>query len=172
VVNAPGTTSTDVLRTLADAGATQVEPGHGLTGTTPLHAVRDLPEVPAMLYLTEVSHHYGSRAYVFGGGLYIDPVFEPYQVRALVGGSADEILARPPVAAELPPPSAIDYYGQLDASEGTIATGDTVIFGFRAQAFFTRAFVVPLSGVSRGQAAVEGVWTTDGRRAARRGDAP
>jgi len=33
-----------VLQTLADAGATQVEPGNGLTGTTPLHAVRDLPE--------------------------------------------------------------------------------------------------------------------------------
>jgi len=34
-INAPGTTSTEVLGMLAEAGATQVEPGHGLTGTTP-----------------------------------------------------------------------------------------------------------------------------------------
>ena len=50
-INAPGTTSTEVLGLLAESGATQVEPGHGLTGTTPLHAVQDLPEQPAVLYL-------------------------------------------------------------------------------------------------------------------------
>ena len=35
-INAPGTTSSVTLEALAEAGATQVEPGHGLTGTTPL----------------------------------------------------------------------------------------------------------------------------------------
>ncbi|MBD0865786.1 MAG: alanine racemase, partial [Rhodobacteraceae bacterium] len=80
-INAPGTTSSAVLPALADAGATQVEPGNGLHGTTPLHAVEDLPENPAVLYLSEVSHHYGGKAYCFGGGLYIDPVFPKYQVR-------------------------------------------------------------------------------------------
>ena len=34
-INAPGTTSSVTLEALAEAGATQVEPGHGLTGTTP-----------------------------------------------------------------------------------------------------------------------------------------
>ncbi len=67
-INAPGTTSTVTLAALAEAGATQVEPGNGLHGTTPLHAVEDLPEVPAVLYLTEVSHLHGGRAYCFGGG--------------------------------------------------------------------------------------------------------
>ena len=55
-VNAPGTTSTVTLAALAEAGATQVEPGNGLHGTTPLHALEDLPELPAVLYVTEVSH--------------------------------------------------------------------------------------------------------------------
>src|SRR5688500_7366296 len=55
-INAPGTTSCIALKALADAGATQVEPGHGLTGTTPLHALEELPEVPAVVYVTEVSH--------------------------------------------------------------------------------------------------------------------
>src|SRR5262249_23570263 len=84
-VNAPGTNSTVTLARLAEAGATQVEPGHALTGTTPLHAIRDdLPEVPAAAYVTEVSHLHGDRAYCFGGGFYLDPVFPAYQVRALV----------------------------------------------------------------------------------------
>jgi predicted amino acid racemase len=164
-INAPGTTSSQVMRVLASAGATQVEPGHGLTGSTPLHAVRDLPERPAMLYLSEVSHSYNAHPYCFGGGLYIDPVFPPYNVQALVGPDPDAALGNL-VNATLPPPSAIDYYGILDPDEGqSIRTGDTVIFGFRAQAFVTRAYIVPISGVSVGRPTVEGIWTSDGRRA-------
>ena len=72
------------LEALAAAGATQVEPGHGLTGTTPLHVSGDLPEAPAVVYLTEVSHLSGEEAFCFGGGLYIDPVFPNYQVKAIV----------------------------------------------------------------------------------------
>ena len=163
-INAPGTTSSQTMEVLASAGATQVEPGHGLTGSTPLHAVRDLPEGPAMLYLSEVSHVYNGHPYCFGGGLYIDPVFPPYPVQALVGADADSALANV-VQATLPPPSAIDYYGILRPNEDKpIRTGDTVIFGFRAQAFVTRAYIVPISGVSMGQPAVEGIWTSDGRR--------
>ena len=74
-INAPGTTSTEILPMLASAGATQIEPGHGLTGTTPLHVFEDLPEIPAVVYLSEVSHLIGDEAFCFGGGLYIDPVF-------------------------------------------------------------------------------------------------
>lgn len=161
-VNAPGTTSTEVLSILAAAGATQVEPGHGLTGTTPLHAVRDLPEVPAVCYLSEISHFHGGRAYCFGGGLYIDPVFPTYEVKALVGSDPEQALADR-VTASLPPPEAIDYCGILEPpSHRPVGTGDTVIFGFRIQAFVTRAFVVPVSGVQRREPGVEGIWNTDG----------
>ena len=161
-INAPGTTSTEVLKILAEAGATQIEPGHGLTGTTPLHAVRDLPEVPAVLYLTEVSHMHAGRAYCFGGGLYIDPVFEPYEVRALVGPDPEAALGDR-LLADLPPPDAIDYYGMLEVPEGrTIATGDSVVFGFRIQAFVTRAHVVAISSIGSGRSRVEGVWSADG----------
>jgi predicted amino acid racemase len=157
-VNAPGTTSVETLSMLADAGATQVEPGHALTGTTPLHAVTDLPERPAMLYLTEVSHVHAGRSYCFGGGLYVDPVFDPYPINALVGHDVDEALGSR-VLAELPPPSSIDYYGQL---EEPAAIGASVVFGFRAQAFVTRANVVALRGVGDGRPTAEGVWTAAG----------
>ncbi len=164
-INAPGTTSAKVMAALASAGATQVEPGHGLTGTTPLHAVTDLPETPAVVYLSEVSHSYQGHPYCFGGGLYIDPVFPPYPVRALVGRDAKTAM-HTRVDATLPPPSAIDYYAILNPEEGQkISAGDSVIFGFRIQAFVTRAFVVPVSGISQNAPVVEGVWMSSGQKA-------
>lgn len=153
-INAPGTTSLVTLAALAAAGATQVEPGNGLHGTTPLHAVENLPERPAVLYLTEVSHLHGGRAYCFGGGLYIDPVFPDYDVKALVGPepTTDAAALR---SVEIPPPSAIDYYGMIDATgPNPPSTGDSVIFGFRGQAFVTRANAVGIAGVSTGTSRV------------------
>ena len=161
-VNAPGTTSSVVMAKLAEAGATQIEPGHGLTGTTPLHAIQDLPELPAMLYVSEVSHSYGGRAYCFGGGLYIDPVFPDYEVSALVGSDAEEAMHNR-IPCDIPSPAAIDYYAQLHPSGKEVFEGDTVILGFRAQAFVTRAFVTAVSGVSTGSPTVEGVYDVYGR---------
>jgi predicted amino acid racemase len=111
-----------------------------------------------LLYLSEIAHLHGGRAYCFGGGLYVDPVFDDYQIMAIVARGGDQ-AAGVPVPATLPPPEAIDYYGQLDVPDSTLARpGDTVIFGFRCQAFVTRAYVVPVSGISSGAAAVQGIW--------------
>ena len=162
-INAPGTTSLVTLQALAEAGATQVEPGNGLHGTTPLHAVEDLPEHPAVLYLTEVSHNHAGRAYCFGGGLYIDPVFPDYDVKALVG-SEPTIDATALRSVEIPPPAAIDYYGMIDATgPGAPRTGDTVVFGFRGQAFVTRAYAVGIAGVSTGNPRVVSIENTFGQ---------
>jgi len=156
-INAPGTTSTAMLSALASAGVTQVEPGHALTGTTPLHAVEDLPELPAMCFVTEVSHSHQGRAYCFGGGLYIDPVFPPYQVRAYVTSGAGTGRL---VDADIPHPGSIDYYGQLDADD--LAVGTTVIFGFRAQAFVTRALTAGIGGVGTKRFTIAGLYHADG----------
>ena len=156
-INAPGTTSCVVLPALAAAGATQAEPGNGLHGATPLHAVEDLPEDPAVLYLSEVSHHHGGKAYCFGGGLYIDPVFPKYQVRALVGGAP---TANPAARrnVEIPDYSAIDYYAMIDADgDSAPSAGDTVVFGFRGQAFVTRALVAGVRGVESGNPEVTSI---------------
>lgn len=163
-INAPGTTSTVMMEKLAEVGSTQVEPGHGLTGTTPLHAVRDLPEDPAALYLSEVSHYYQNQAYCFGGGLYIDPVFPAYDTKALVGKNPDTITQEK-LSVEFPPDNAIDYYGMIQQDKTRQAEiGDTVLFGFRIQAFVTRAYVVPITGISKGKPVVEGIYTSEGRK--------
>lgn len=162
-INAPGTTSSHLFEEMGTSGVTQVEPGHGLTGTTPLHAYKDLVERPAMAYVSEVSHFYQGHPYCFGGGLYIDPVFDPYPVKACVGRTP-ETAKNNLVVCDMPAPEAIDYYGILDKdSKAAIRVGDTVVFGFRAQAFVTRAFVVPVSGISKGQAFVEGIYDSDGK---------
>lgn len=148
-INAPGTTSTAVLQQLADAGATQCEPGNGLHGTTPLHALQDLPEDPAVAYLTEVSHHFGGRAYCFGGGLYVDPVFPDYAVHAVVGSEPDSTNTH---SVEMPTATSIDYYAMIDCSgPRKPRAGDSVVFGFRGQAFVTRAWVAGIRGIKRGK---------------------
>jgi predicted amino acid racemase len=159
-VNAPGTTSSAVFGLLAEHGATQVEPGHALTGTTPLHAVRDLAELPAVAYVTEVSHHHDGRAFAFGGGLYVDPVFGDYRVRALAGRDPDALRLHD---ALLPAAEAIDYYGKLEPDGDRLpATGDTVVFGFRVQAFVTRARTVAIAGAQSAEPRVAGLWAADG----------
>ena len=160
-VNAPGTTSTAVLDLLAGVGATQVEPGHGLTGTTPLHAVEELPERPAVLYLTEVAHVHQGVPLCFGGGFYVDPVFEPYPVR-VVAASGPEDVGTEPVLIDMPDPAGIDYYARLHPEGRTLREGDTVIAGFRIQAFVTRSLVVGVSGVSAGAPEVTGIWNVEG----------
>jgi len=165
-INAPGTTSANTMQMLADAGATHVEPGHGFTGTTPWHAYADLPERPAMCYVTEVTDLRGDAAYVLGGGLYVDPVIPPYQVRAFVGNNADEALHR--VAdADLGSPAGIDYYGLLDTRSAKVEIGDSVVLGFRAQVFDTRAYVAPVRGISRGAATLVGMYDAAGHRVRR-----
>jgi predicted amino acid racemase len=160
-VNAPGTTSAKTMQMLADAGATHVEPGHGFTGTTPWHAYADLPEKPALCYLTEVTDVRGDVAYVLGGGLYVDPVIPPHQVRAFVGRNGDEALRRR-ADADLGSPAGIDYYGLLDRRSARVDIGDSVIFGFRAQVFVTRAYVAVVRGIARGKPTVAGLYTSTG----------
>lgn len=154
-INAPGTTSSVVLKALADAGATQCEPGNGLHGTTALHVMEDLPELPAMLYLTEVSHLSGGKAYCLGGGFYIDPIFPDYDVKAIVAREPT-VAASALRSVEIPPPSAIDYYAMIDASGATAPQpGDTAVFGFRGQAFVTRAYIVGVSGIAQSKPKIE-----------------
>jgi predicted amino acid racemase len=162
-VNTPGTTSSEILPMLAESGATQIEPGHGLTGTTPLHVFEDMPEIPAVVYLSEVSHLFGGEAFCFGGGLYIDPVFPDYQVRAIV--SRDPSITDAALAAvDIPVPASIDYYGMIDAT-GPVKPriGDSVVFGFRPQAFVTRAYVAGVAGLSTGNPIVETICDAFGR---------
>jgi predicted amino acid racemase len=157
-INTPGTNSSDLFEMIAQRGGTHVEPGHGLTGTTPLATVRETAEKPALLYLSEISHLYNGRGHVFGGGLYVDPVRGQYPLKALVG---KELEVRD---AELIPAGGIDYHGYID---GEIQEGDPVIFGFRPQIFVSRGQVAAVDGIRGGNPTVAGYYDAQGNRVAR-----
>jgi predicted amino acid racemase len=174
-VNAPGASYTGALATVAAAGGTVAEPGHALTGTTPAGLYDDIPERPAMIYVSEVSHEYHGKAYVIGGGFYAcdtpadvgdDSRYhtDPWRPRALVG-------SEPGAAMDNPIPvdvgsffgrtnNATDYYGGTLLPEGgaTVRVGDTAVYGFRPQAFTTRAHMAVLADVENGEGRVVGVF--------------
>lgn len=162
-VNAPGTTSTSTLQMLANAGATQVEPGHAMTGTTPWHATKDLVELPAVTYVTEISHLWGGEAFIFGGGLYIDPVLGLPPTQALVIPRDADLTEARLVDVEMPKPEAIDYYATFPVTDTALKPGDTVLMGFRPQVFVTRSHTVGISNIT-GTPVPHAVWSADGSR--------
>lgn len=162
-VNAPGTTSAGAMRLLADGGATHVEPGNGLHGTTALMLFDESqPEVPAIVYVSEVSHFDGTDAYVYGAGLYIDKVLGEYGLRALVG--RDETIGERVVPAEMAPDGAIHYYAKLHLEPGhDVRVGDTVVFCFRPQVFVTRARTRAISGIRGGEPRLGAAYDVEAR---------
>jgi predicted amino acid racemase len=150
-VNAPGVSSASTLELIAAVGATHGEPGSALTGSTPPNAVRDEPETPAFVYVSEVSALDGDSAYCFGGGFYA----RSRLARALV---ADEQGNRQVSRARQLPPEVIDYYGSVAADTGRRpSVGDTVVFSFRSQAFVGRCHVAAVSGLAGGRPRVMGI---------------
>ncbi|MFJ5560764.1 alanine racemase [Streptomyces sp. NPDC093250] len=143
VVNAPSASCSATAAALAEHGATQIEPGSCLTGHTPLHAVTDQPEIPAMIYISEVTHVLGDTVYSLGGGFY--PRSKARKALIYSRGKDDPTTAR----VELDPPEAIDYYGNLHVDDvGAISIGDTVVYAFRSQVFVSRCFVAVLADVA------------------------
>jgi predicted amino acid racemase len=139
-VNTPGITCVASMPMCKAAGSTTVEPGSVLTGSTPLHADSDEPEAPAVVYVSEVSHRHGSRAFTFGGGFYS----RGRQAHAWVaGGDSDGVV----VPAAPHPPETIDYYGELIDPGGVGKVGDGVIYAFRNQIFVGRSRVAVVEGL-------------------------
>lgn len=145
-VNGPGGTSIETIPFLSEKGITHSEPGHALTGTTPIHAYKDLPEKPAIIYVSEVSHEANDHYQVIAGGYYGRSNMEG----CLIGHEPHKILKQYARAGNLSP-EVIDYYGKVKRpSEFQVEIGDTAIFAFRTQIFVTRAHVVLVEGIQSG----------------------
>jgi len=164
-INAPGDNSANQFQLLASYGVTHAEPGHAFTGTTPWHAFENLPEIPAWLYVTEVSHIFNDAPYVFGGnfmsadrsiGIW-NYFYHHMRALALVGDDPDTILNRKALAYISS--EYFDYYIRLDIPKDIkVKVGDTAIFALRTQAFASRSHIVVVSGIQNGTPRVEGVF--------------
>ncbi|OKI06753.1 amino-acid racemase [Streptomyces sp. CB02923] len=139
-LSAPGVTCAATLPLLAELGATHGEPGHALTGTTPLHAVdREQPEQPAYVYVTEVAHVLADgRLALHGGGFYPRSGVES----ALIPRTGARL------AVQQAPAESIDYYRLL--APGDARPGDTAVLAFRTQMFVTRSTVAVVAGLATG----------------------
>ncbi|MGV9313917.1 alanine racemase [Streptomyces sp. NPDC003691] len=157
LLSAPSATSAASLPLLAELGATHGEPGHALTGTTPLHALDPhQPEKPAYLYVSEVAHILDDgRPAIHGGGFY-----PRSGVRTAL---LPRTGARPGVIGA--PAENIDYYRLLDAPGGGrgVRVGDTALLAFRTQIFVTRSTVAVVSGLSSGTPRLTGLYDARGR---------
>lgn len=142
-LNAPSASSCASLPLLAKYGVTHAEPGHALTGTLPANQQGDQPERIAMLWLSEISHHFRGDSYCYGGGYYR----RGHAQNALIFTPGTDT----PVATTLKrvDDSSIDYYLPL---AGEHPVGSAVVFCFRTQIFVTRSDVVLVSGIQRGAA--------------------
>lgn len=140
-LNAPSATSCSSLPLLAEFGVTHAEPGHALTGTIPANQQGDQPERIAMLWLSEISHHFAGQSYCYGGGYYR----RGRAKHALVFAPGSTIAQQ----AQLNKidDSSIDYYLPL---EGEFPIGSAAIFCFRTQIFVTRSDVVLVAGIQSG----------------------
>jgi predicted amino acid racemase len=156
-VNMPGDTSTETLELIRDFGGTQGEPGHALTGTTPANFFRDLPEKPASLYVSEISHKDANRAHSIGVP-YVDKVvgitdslYHAYRERVLVGSDPDKISEHEYLADSIVP-GFVDYNMPIRTVENDrhVRVGDSVVMGFRAQTWMTRAKTAVVKGLGRG----------------------
>lgn len=167
-VNAPAFNNCATFKMLAEHGATDVEPGVGLLGSSLAHAYQDLTEKPAQILVTEVMHHWEGEAYTLGGGLsYVEGSGGPdneYPIRCMVGTEYEQAKE---TIIPLVERGIIDYHGVCGEGEKA-KVGDTALYALRAQFFMNRAYVAIVSGISDGEPKLEAMF--DGLGTALDGD--
>ncbi|KAE9528291.1 YhfX family PLP-dependent enzyme [Testudinibacter aquarius] len=148
-INAPSLTCCASIPLLKNGGATHAEPGHALAGTIPINQNGEQPEKVAMLYLSEISHHFDQHSYCFGGGYYPRGHLE----NALVGQTLQPSKMLPFEVGN------IDYHLVLD---GIFPIGAPVVMCFRTQIFVTRSDVALISHDSNGNPELIGIFDSQG----------
>lgn len=156
-INTPSATCTSTIKKIYDCGGTHGEPGHGLTGTTPLHATRDEVEIPSIVYVSEISHNLDDSSYCYGGGYYR----RSNTMNAFVGSNIENAKK---LEFQTPSLESIDYYLGLT---GNANIGDTVVFANRSQIFVTRSHVAVVKGIQNGNLEVVGIYDSLGSQIGR-----
>jgi len=152
VISLPSATATKSIKLIKELGGTEGEPGHSLTGTTPMHATENCPEKPAYCYVSEISHSYGDHSFIYGGGYY-----RRGHLKNAIIQDGNEVKT-----AEVLPldNSSIDYYLELNKK---FKSGLPVIMSTRTQMFVTRSTVALVRGLHSGSPKLVGLYDTQGR---------
>lgn len=154
-LNMPSASCAHSIPLVASLGGTHMEPGHGLSGTTPYHATHmDAVERVAYAYVSEVSHSLDGKGYCYAGGHYR----RGHLSNALVGKS---LASSRRVRVTPPSDESIDYHFELSEP---CNVDDGVIMCFRTQIFVTRSEVAVASGIGSGSPRLEGIFDAQGHR--------
>lgn len=153
-VNLPSASCCASMKLIHELGGTSAEPGHGLTGTTPLHKHNDPIERPGYVYVSEISHNYDGKAYCYGGGHYRRSHME----NVLVGKDLDSAKWLKVVA---PSEESIDYHYEISEP---CEVGDCALMAYRTQVFTTRSHVAVVAGISEGKPQLLGIYNAFGER--------
>jgi predicted amino acid racemase len=160
-INCSGNCNTITAEILASYGATDIEPGAALVGSGRFHALLDMPEVPAQVLVSEISHHWAGNAYAIGGGFGfvwdMDGTLAPFY--GLVGRTLDEARAR---RLEFLGPPWYDVFGLFRDPDGIGRVGDTLLFAHLSQVIMERCYVAAVSGISKGRPVVEALLDSEG----------
>lgn len=152
-LNMPSATSLENIESIKNYGGTHGEPGHSLTGTTPFNGKNIEGEIPAILYVSEISHNLDDKSYCYGGGHYRRSGFK----NVLVGKNIENMKE---CHIEAPTMESIDYYFEISKNN---RVGDTVVGAFRTQIFVTRSSVALVQGIKEGNPKIIGIYDSLGR---------
>jgi predicted amino acid racemase len=160
-INPAGNVCVASLPLLANTGATHCEPGQAFVGGLVGNAFRAEPEVPALAYVTEVTHFLEEVPYVYAPSMVANAttgIWHTFHYDSLGAGvshdGGDPITSRlqaPPQVFTASDPTYF-MYGALHPTAGTsVRVGDTVVFGFRTQLYRTNGGkLAVVEGVQRG----------------------
>lgn len=152
-LNMPSVTSLENIEDIKAHGGTHGEPGHALTGTTPFNSKNLDGEIPAIVYVSEISHNLDKKSYCYGGGHY-----RRSGMKNILVGKEFEKMRRETI--EFPTMESIDYYFEIC---GNNKVGETVIGAFRTQIFVTRSNVALIEGIKDKNPKIIGIYDSLGR---------
>lgn len=145
-INLPSVSTVENIKKIYSYGGTDAEPGHALTGTTPLNIDSGV-EIPAYLYISEISHVFKNNSHFYGGGY--------YPRGHMKHGYIDNKI----VNVNNFNATNIDYYLSL---EGKYNIFDPIILCFRTQMFVTRSDIVLIEGIHSNNIHIVGIYNTQG----------
>ena len=175
-VNACGRNCVANLELTANNGATVIEPGHAFIGTLPNFLFEDdSPELPAVVYVTEISHLFSNYAMAFGDNFMATAVFGSLKndikyeyLNAFIGDNPTDLIKNGPALA-LPQnlwQSDLGwsmYANILPKKEHKAKVGDTVVFGYRPQIYrVPRGRTAVVSGIRRNNPKILGIFDRAG----------
>ncbi|CAM3168582.1 alanine racemase [Streptobacillus ratti] len=145
-INLPSVTTVENMELIAKYGGTHAEPGHALTGSVPFNKEYG-QELPAYLYISEISHNFEGKSYFYGGGYYSR------------GNMKNGYIDTKIVEVDKFCPDNIDYYLSM---QGEYKVFSPIILCFRTQMFVTRSDVILLEGIRSGNVKVVGRYSSQG----------